>query len=1008
MDSTSEVLEACIHSPNSTLDNDANITKDITSDEYNTLKNDTELKTTDELIIKPLENILTVDTDTIQLSEEPQINNIKETSSTRIENNNSKIDSSLGSDNENNSSSGNTTSLLGKASDEEKKLVEVTKVDEHEMPTETESDEDGTECLKENTTDDEKCIPESYKSEHVQINSPKEEDPIEKSKAEAKLFSENLKIDVKSEIDLPKNEDPIEKSKAEAKLFSENLKIDVKSEIDLPKNEDPLEKSMAQAKLIFENEQIAVKSEINSPKNEDPMEKSMAQAKLIFENEKIAVKSEINSPKNEDPMDESKAEAKEIFENEKIAVKSEIHSPKNENDYNKQIKHIISDIDVSIRAQMEIAKLKAEEQKLIDKQNELTQYIQQQQQLAQELSLQNQVKIKKLQQMPVLEAEKQPKLLECNSNTLYKDQINPSKTVDLRKIFTPATDTKEILPKNRKLYASSAFYSPTLHPTVEDQVELARRISHSLSDISNQTSKGQSMYVNRKKRSLKWVHEGSAQEKQILGDEKDTLKENSISSTELTQLEKIPLKLIMNPSGKVRDYDSLKELINIETGLLSPDNCAELITALQLHQGRGAELFAKRRKKANNWVIDETNAETQCLPSGITDYQQHQLRPATSPNILPAYSDAAKHRVLLNIHQNQVIKKYSKPGLKFVTSPWEAALQTGSASSAFLEPCKNETTTTPYYSENGAKDLTDNIQRTQHDNLVFNQETEKKSEIASSLSSHSINVPSNTQRNLAYIPNVAQGWGGRNVKLPKDKEEETCAEEESLNVWELIQTFEKRSLVEFSQLKSKKEGLFIPKEISLSSYAPPPEIYQNQHKFEPVPILNIYSFEDPNTHNTRSAFPLNETNGSTNSYQKGPKEVKITSQVTFSPSQLSSDKIARFEHVDKSSQKNSIQQYLTARPKTNVRNASPTPFGVAFNKSATRSPNSISSFGTTLSHPSTTPSTRSGQFYNSKASSLLHQGPTSKAHAHGWDAKNSQEDYWCSPQQHENLPYTDF
>ncbi|KPU74684.1 uncharacterized protein Dana_GF21686, isoform K [Drosophila ananassae] len=831
MDSTSEVLEACIHSPNSTLDNDANITKDITSDEYNTLKNDTELKTTDELIIKPLENILTVDTDTIQLSEEPQINNIKETSSTRIENNNSKIDSSLGSDNENNSSSGNTTSLLGKASDEEKKLVEVTKVDEHEMPTETESDEDGTECLKENTTDDEKCIPESYKSEHVQINSPKEEDPIEKSKAEAKLFSENLKIDVKSEIDLPKNEDPIEKSKAEAKLFSENLKIDVKSEIDLPKNEDPieesmaeaklisenekiavlseinstknedpLEKSMAQAKLIFENEQIAVKSEINSPKNEDPMEKSMAQAKLIFENEKIAVKSEINSPKNEDPMDESKAEAKEIFENEKIAVKSEIHSPKNENDYNKQIKHIISDIDVSIRAQMEIAKLKAEEQKLIDKQNELTQYIQQQQQLAQELSLQNQVKIKKLQQMPVLEAEKQPKLLECNSNTLYKDQINPSKTVDLRKIFTPATDTKEILPKNH--------------------------------------------------------------------------------------------------------------------------------------------------------------------------YQQHQLRPATSPNILPAYSDAAKHRVLLNIHQNQVIKKYSKPGLKFVTSPWEAALQTGSASSAFLEPCKNETTTTPYYSENGAKDLTDNIQRTQHDNLVFNQETEKKSEIASSLSSHSINVPSNTQRNLAYIPNVAQGWGGRNVKLPK--------------------------------------GLFIPKEISLSSYAPPPEIYQNQHKFEPVPILNIYSFEDPNTHNTRSAFPLNETNGSTNSYQKGPKEVKITSQVTFSPSQLSSDKIARFEHVDKSSQKNSIQQYLTARPKTNVRNASPTPFGVAFNKSATRSPNSISSFGTTLSHPSTTPSTRSGQFYNSKASSLLHQGPTSKAHAHGWDAKNSQEDYWCSPQQHENLPYTDF
>ena len=59
-----------------------------------------------------------------------------------------------------------------------------------------------------------------------------------------------------------------------------------------------------------------------------------------------------------------------------------------------------------------------------------------------------------------------------------------------------------------KMFASSSFYKPSLHPTVEDQVELARRISQSLSDISNQQSKGQSMYVNRKKRSVKWVHEG--------------------------------------------------------------------------------------------------------------------------------------------------------------------------------------------------------------------------------------------------------------------------------------------------------------------------------------------------------------------------------------------------------------------------------------------------------------------------------------------------------------------
>lgn len=56
------------------------------------------------------------------------------------------------------------------------------------------------------------------------------------------------------------------------------------------------------------------------------------------------------------------------------------------------------------------------------------------------------------------------------------------------------------------MFASSSFYAPN-HPTMEEQVELARRISSSLSDISNKESKGQSMYVNRKKRSVKWVHQ---------------------------------------------------------------------------------------------------------------------------------------------------------------------------------------------------------------------------------------------------------------------------------------------------------------------------------------------------------------------------------------------------------------------------------------------------------------------------------------------------------------------
>jgi len=135
----------------------------------------------------------------------------------------------------------------------------------------------------------------------------------------------------------------------------------------------------------------------------------------------------------------------------------------------------------------------------------------------------------------------------------------------------------------------------------------------------------------------------------------------------------------------------------------------------------GAELFAKRRRKADNWIVDETNLETQNPPSGIPDYQQYQQKPAISPNILPAYSDAGKHRVQLNIHQNQLIEKYSKPGLQVVQSPWDAALQTGSASTAFLEDKDTKSqcfspaavSPTPYF-QSGRRDFTDAVEPTHY------------------------------------------------------------------------------------------------------------------------------------------------------------------------------------------------------------------------------------------------------------------------------------------------------
>ncbi|KMZ07175.1 uncharacterized protein LOC6724693 isoform X13 [Drosophila simulans] len=489
--------------------------------------------------------------------------------------------------------------------------------------------------------------------------------------------------------------------------------------------------------------------------------------------------------------------------------KADLISPNKPEDFNSQILNIISDIDINIKAQEKITQLKEQELKLIQKQNDLANEIHKQQILAKQLSAQNQLEHNDCQSGELDSHSQYQNERGGPTSTLYqknvasKEYANVSKTVDLRKIFTPATDAAEILPKNRKLYASSAFYSPTLHPTVEDQVELARRISHSLSDISNQTSKGQSMYVNRKKRSDKWVHEGRSQ-----------------------------------------------------------------------------------------------------------DFQQYQQRPVLSPNILPAYSDAGKHRVQLNIHQNQLIEKYSKPGLQVVQSPWKAALQTGSASSAFLEDTKSfspPALTAIPSSQTDSKDWTDANEPMPHG-------SSRRHTNAIASSPRSVIVPSNPQRDLAYTPCVAQGWGGRSVELPK--------------------------------------GLYVPKEISLSSYAAPSQQREIHGKH----------FERPYEDTLSRSFPRNNLSANNNVLGNGgmgefPSSMPMATalntgtlnQQPYSPTSYKKtvpglekvESFARYEQPDRKRLTSGSPQYLKALQNSQVRNASPIPFGTSLNEQTSWPPGSV-------------------------------------------------------------------
>ncbi|XP_070074228.1 putative mediator of RNA polymerase II transcription subunit 26 isoform X6 [Drosophila takahashii] len=619
-------------------------------------------------------------------------------------------------------------------------------------------------------------------------------------------------------------------------------------------------------------EDVALKDQSESLTEKDSSETITTTSELTAEN---------TEHKDVSPIEQGT----ELKERGKRTIENKDAKLSQENDFNNQILDIISDIDINIKAQEKITQLKEQELKLIQKQNELASQIQQQQILAQQLNAQNKFKQSQCQSDRIeSKGQQQNDVLTC------KESTNISKTVDLRKIFTPATDATEILPKNRKLYASSAFYSPTLHPTVEDQVELARRISHSLSDISNQTSKGQSMYVNRKKRSDKWVHEGR-----------------------------------------------------------SPD------------------------------------------------YQQYQQRPVISPNILPAYSDAGKHRVQLNIHQNQLIEKYSKPGVQVVQSPWEAALQTGSASSAFVEDkdTKGQSVSpaaaspAPYF-QSGRKDFTDAVEPTHY-------RPQKHYNNAISSSPSSVNVPSNPQRDLAYTPCVAQGWGGRNVELPK--------------------------------------GLYVPKEISLSSYAAPPSQYTGHHThFEPtshgsllrpLPRTNFSANTSSIGNNGIAEFPLSKPVSSgfstvppkqqlypPSSYQKIPiGSENFTPQVNFSPTPLSVDKLARYEQPDRKNLAGSISPYLSVQQNLQVRNASPTPFGIGLNEHTSGSPSSIGSIESHHRQLLPTGSPRCGPLTTSSVSPPANKGQTFNKCARGWGAiLDKQQTYQSqySPPVVGNLPYSDF
>jgi len=111
----------------------------------------------------------------------------------------------------------------------------------------------------------------------------------------------------------------------------------------------------------------------------------------------------------------------------------------------------------------------------------------------------------------------------------------------LQKIMTPAPveyDTGSLKRRDpRKMFTDSSFYNAAHHPTVADQVEMAHRLSSAMFNEKNSSSKGQKMYLTRVQNSG-GMHDDDYQNRH----------------------DAVPnMKLVMNPEGKVHEWDDLPE-----------------------------------------------------------------------------------------------------------------------------------------------------------------------------------------------------------------------------------------------------------------------------------------------------------------------------------------------------------------------------------------------------------------------------------------------------------------
>lgn len=264
-------------------------------------------------------------------------------------------------------------------------------------------------------------------------------------------------------------------------------------------------------------------------------------------------------------------------------------------------------------------------------------------------------------------------------------------------------DTPTGLSKKKKMFGDSAFYDDPEHkyPTIEEQVKMARSVALSLTSPANKKARGHRMFVKRQMKSEKWTKsDGPVETTYTETYEVDSDPEDKFfqpdpwaSGTHTWKPSQPPVQRGVIPKAppimpnlfappvipKADEEEKAKALsaeefermrlyeAKTQHTTIPPQACFALAEDLHNMKGRGGRLFAKRKAKAEKWVVDENTVPPPPPSAELIKKLTGGLQigvPEDQPDVRSGAIPVNKLKQMIEI---------PKPAM----TPWEAAMEHG-------------------------------------------------------------------------------------------------------------------------------------------------------------------------------------------------------------------------------------------------------------------------------------------------------------------------------------------